>query len=135
MEEKGFVYILYWHILIHKGAINLTEQKAAIRLLTQSSAKVWNYSEDSRNCHALYIVSLRKSCLIISNLTPTYMFAPLELLRELIYPINRSVVAQLFSAAKEPCQNKLYKFSLKIIVQSSFHQKDCSGYFDTSPQR
>ena len=100
MEEKGFVYILYWHILIHKGAINLTEQKAAIRLLTQSSAKVWNYSEDSRNCHTLYIVSLRKSCLIISNLTPTYMFAPLELLRELIYPINRSVVAQLFSAAK-----------------------------------
>jgi hypothetical protein len=40
LEEKGFVYILYWHILIHKGAINLTEQKAAIRLLTQSSAKV-----------------------------------------------------------------------------------------------
>lgn len=21
------------------------------------------------------------------------------------------------------------------ILQSSFHQKDCSGYFDTSPQR
>jgi hypothetical protein len=40
LEEKGFAYILYWHILIHKGAINLTEQKAAIRLLTQSSAKV-----------------------------------------------------------------------------------------------
>ena len=36
--------------------------KIVRRLLTQSSANAHDYSEVRRNCRALYIVSLRKSC-------------------------------------------------------------------------
>ena len=45
-------------------------------------------------------ITSKREYLRVGDRIPTHMFAPLEFLRKLIDAINRSVVAQLFSAAK-----------------------------------